>query len=103
MYSKTNLCVRLGDSRTNFCKSNIRVRQGDVLSPNLFNFFINDLPSYLSGCLDPVNVNGNILQFLMYADDIDLFSTSSAGLQQRLNALLCFLQRMMSRLKCLKN
>ena len=90
MYSKTNLCVRLGDSRKKFCKSNIGVRQGDVLSPNLFKFFINDLPSYFLGCLDPVNFNGSILQFLMYADDIDLFSTSSAGLQQRLNALRCF-------------
>ena len=35
MYSKTNLCVRLGDSRTKVFKSNIGVRQGDVLSPNI--------------------------------------------------------------------
>ena len=84
MYLKTKRCDRLGHSHT---KSDIGVRRGDVLSTNLFKVFINDLPSYLSECLDPVNVNGNILQCLMYADDIVLFSTFSAGLQQRLNAL----------------
>ena len=87
MYSKTKLCVRIGENRSNFFKSDIGVRQGDVLSPNLFKFFINDLPSSLSECLDPVNVNGNTLQCLMYADDIVLLSTSSEGLQQRLNIL----------------
>ena len=39
MYSKTNLCVRLGDSLTKNFKSSICVRQGDVLSPNLFIYF----------------------------------------------------------------
>ena len=44
-----------------------------------------DLQSYLSECLEPVN--GNILQCLMYADDIALLSTLSEGLQHRLNVL----------------
>ena len=35
MYSKTKFCVRLGDSRTHF-KSDIGLRQGDVLFPDLF-------------------------------------------------------------------
>ena len=90
MYSKTNLCVRLGDSRTKIFKSNIGVRQGGVLSPSLFKNFITDLPSYLLGCLGPVHVYGNILLCLMYADSIVLFLKSSAGLPQRLNALHCF-------------
>ena len=92
MYSKTILCVRLGENRSIFFKSDIGVRQGDVLSPNLFKNFINDLPSSLSECLDPDNVNVNTLQCLMYADDIVLLSTSSEGLQQRLNILNEFCQ-----------
>ena len=56
MYSKTKLCVRLGDSHTKHFKSDIGVRQGDVLSPNLFKIFINDPPSYLSECLGPIKI-----------------------------------------------
>ena len=70
-----------------FFTSGKGVRQGDVLSPNLFKIFINDFPNYLSECKDPVNINNNVLQCLMYADDIVLFSTSLEGLHQRLNEL----------------
>ena len=87
MYSKSKLCVKLGDTHTKFFTSGKGVRQGDVLSPNLFKIFINDFPNYLSECKDPVNINNNVLQCLMYADDIVLFSTSLEGLQQRLNGL----------------
>ena len=82
--------LRIGDTHTNFFKSEIGVRQGDVLSPNFFKIFVNDFPSYLSKCPDPVNVNGNHLQYLMYADDIVLLSTSSEGLQQRLDGVYRF-------------
>ena len=90
MYSRTKVCVRIGDTHTNFFKSEIGVRQGDVLSPNFFKKFVNDLPSYLSECPDPVNVNGNHLLCLMYAGDIVLLSTSSEGLQQRFDGLYIF-------------
>ena len=57
MYSRTKVCVRIGDTHTNVFKSEIGVRQGDVLNPNFFKIFVNDLPSYLSKCPDPANVN----------------------------------------------
>ena len=54
LYSKSKLCVRLGENRTDFFDSMVGVRQGDVLSPNLFKIFINNLPKYLNGSSDPV-------------------------------------------------
>ena len=61
--------------------------KGVVLSPNLFKIFINDLPDYLTEYPDPAYINNQPLNCLMYADDIVLLSTSSTGLQDKLDKL----------------
>ena len=43
MYTDNILRVKLGNKITSEFYSNIGVRQGDVLSSNLFKIFINDL------------------------------------------------------------
>ena len=57
MFAQSTLCVKVNDKNTNTFKSLVRVRQGDVLSPNLFKIFINDLTAYLSSSLDPACLN----------------------------------------------
>ena len=48
MYEHSRACVKVGGSLTeSFCFIKLGVRQDDNLSPSLFNFFINDFPSYL--------------------------------------------------------
>ena len=83
LYEKGNICVRLGEDRTDFFESKVGVRQGDVLSPNLFKIFNNDLPEYLTDSPDPAYINDKPLNCLMYADDIVLLSTSATGLQDK--------------------
>ena len=60
-YNKSSVCVRVGEHHADLFVSKVGVRQGDVLSHNLFKIFINDLSSYLNDTLDPVLVKKNCL------------------------------------------
>ena len=60
----------------------VGVKQGDVLSPNLFKLFLNDLPEIFKNAPGSVNVNNNRVDCLMYADDIVIFSETQEGLKR---------------------
>ena len=85
MYLQSTLCVKVNDKITNTLKPVARVRKGDLLSPNVFKHSINDLTTYIYSSLDPVYLNDKRLGCLMFADDVILFSCSSAGLQSKLD------------------
>ena len=88
MYEKSNVCVKLTVGMTDNFKTNIGVKQGCVISPTLFNIFLNDLPDILkSNESCPVQLNGKFLSCLMYADDIAIISQTKEGLQHCLNQL----------------
>lgn len=65
------------------------VLQGDVLSPDLFKVFINDLPQFLAGAgCTGVNVSDmRKVILLLFADDILLWGESQTQLQLQLDAL----------------
>ena len=65
------------------------VRQGCILSPPLFNLYVNDLAFSFNNILsDPfVLPNGTKLNSLFYADDLIMLSRSKLGLQNYLNKL----------------
>jgi len=81
MYSKVKVCVKSSNKLSNFFSSSIGVHQGDVLSPNLFKIFINDLEDHLKDSCRPVNLGSTKLSCLLYADDIVLLSETAEGLQ----------------------
>ena len=63
------------------------VKQGCILSPKLFNIFINDIPDIFDTNCDPVQLGTEKLNCLMYADDLILMSETKEGLQNCLNKL----------------
>lgn len=84
-------CIKINKkSRTEFFTINLGVKQGDNLSPTLFKIFINDFPQYLKSTADPVELNLCPIHCLMYADDIVILSSSSKGLQDKIQTLKKF-------------
>jgi len=92
MYSKIELQIKCGNQLTDKFASSVGVRQGDNLSPTLFNIYINDLIQCINkqSNTDPVTIGDKTLSLLLYADDVVIVSTSSTGLQNCINALKTF-------------
>ena len=87
MYAVSKSCVKIDDTLSDFFPTQLGVKQGDNLIPNLFKIFINELPKYLKKSSDPVILNDKPIHCLMYADDIILLSTSAPGLQEKIGIL----------------
>ena len=64
------------------------MKQGCVVSPTLFNLYLNDIPDiFNTDSSDPVDINNTKLNCLVYADDLVLLSTSKNGLQHCMDRL----------------
>ena len=64
----------------------------DVLSPALFELYVDGLEKHLleTTDIDAPDLCGILSPLLLYADDLILMSTSPEGLQRQLDALACF-------------
>ena len=79
-YAHQTMCARWCSSvSSKFTVSNA-VRQGGILSPFLFNVYMDDLSVNLKECLTGCIAGGTIVNHLMYADDVVLPSPSASGL-----------------------
>ena len=87
MYENYQFSLTLGEGVTDKIDTNTGVKQGCVISPTLFNFYLADLTEKFTPQCDPVVVDMSLVYCLMYADDLVLISQSDAGLQTSLNRL----------------
>jgi len=84
-YSKLNAVVRWNGVLSHSFSVGRGVRQGGVLSPLMFNVYIDDLIRRLESDRLGCCVNGIYIGCIVYADDILLLSASVASLQAMLN------------------
>ena len=89
MYSNTMYSCKFNNSYSEPFLANTGVKQGDSLSPTLFNVFVDDIDSCFidNSNTDPVTLGQYKLNHLLYADDLALISESPTGLQHCLNSL----------------
>ena len=74
--------------QSNFFCMNKGVRQGDAISPTLFNIFINDIGKiFEQNCNDPLELTESKIGSLLFADDLIILSKSKTGLQNSLHNL----------------
>ena len=62
MYNKNNQCLKMNGWETGQFPSIKGVKQGCVLSPILFNIFLNDLSTYFNKVCKPIIVNNEHIQ-----------------------------------------
>ena len=87
LYVSVRSCVRVNSFHTDWFDVHCGLRQGCILSPLLFNLFIDDLALYIKSLDLGVEIGEEKLSLLLYADDIILLAESSSDLQLLLNAL----------------
>ena len=84
-YTTQKACVRWGSALSDSFFITNGVRQGGILSPLLFNVYMDALSSSLSNIPIGCSISGVMVNHIMYADDLVIISPSAKGLQRLLD------------------
>ena len=87
IYKKVESSVLLGDSQTDWFEINVGLRQGCILSPLLFNLFINDLRKAVEKLKKGIKCGNRRISMLFFADDVVILAESKEDLELMLKAV----------------
>ena len=79
-YSRQEMFIRWGNSCSTKFRVTNGVKQGGILSPALFNVYMNNLSVSLNHSGIGGSLGGNLINHLCYADDLCLIALSSSGM-----------------------
>ena len=84
IYDYVKCSVRINGHHTDWFNVNAGLKQGCLLSPILFNVFVNDLTLAFEGSGYGIDIDGTKVSVLQYADDIAIIAESEEQLQNML-------------------
>lgn len=84
-YSNQTICVRWGTCISDPFNVSNGVRQGGLLSPKLFNLYMDELSVKLNMKHTGLSYGSGMINNIMFADDLVLLSPSVKGLQDLIN------------------
>ena len=87
LYKDVKCSVRVNNCMSSWFNVNTGLKQGCKLSPGLFNLYVNDLACKIKSLEKGVNVRGENISILMYADDMVLLAEKEKDLQIMLDEL----------------
>ncbi|KAJ0178721.1 hypothetical protein K1T71_005496 [Dendrolimus kikuchii] len=87
LYNAATMTVQIQDRRAKPIPLRRGVRQGDVISPKLFTNAMEDVFKTLEWNERGININGERISHLRFADDIVVFAETLEGLTDMLNSL----------------
>jgi hypothetical protein len=87
LYEGHNAKIRLNGEESAPFQINLGVKQGCVLSPELFKIFINDLIESIHETDTGVKLDFTTIASLMFADDLVMMSETLEGLKQQVKSL----------------
>ena len=87
LYADVKCSVHVNNTLTDWFNVSMRLKQGCILSPQLFHAFLNDLTQCINELHCGVECEENSTSMLLYADDIILIASDEHKLQRMLDAL----------------
>jgi hypothetical protein len=93
IYNNVKCCVKVNGITTDWFNVSTGLRQGCLLSPLLFNLYINDLVNVIKQSCTGIPIGGENVCILMYADDLVLLARNERDLQNMLDVLAHWCQQ----------
>ena len=87
IYMDVQYCIRLNGLHTDWFNVRTGLKQGCLLSPLLFNLFNNNLVQTINSLNVGVDIDGEKVGILLYADDLVLIAENETNLQLMLDTL----------------
>ncbi len=87
IYNKVECCVKVNIVKSKWLSVNTGFKQGCVISPLLFKFFINDLATQIKNSGKRLYISNELDALLLFADDLVVLCESEEDLQAVLDII----------------